>query len=153
MQLEVFMKNGTLGRNCTQLIKRLLEAAFLSFEKCLTQVAFLSSWLERLTQVAPYWRVCYFDLFSSLLTSKWYEWVCYEFSWQNDMKWHIKWCDVWCNAWNVRCSQNVKCATCVICVWCMWCVQWNVWVATWNDAKCDDVKCHMKWREMRWREM
>ena len=33
MQLEVFVKNGTLGRNCTKLIKRLLEAAPLSFVK------------------------------------------------------------------------------------------------------------------------
>ena len=33
MQLEVFMRNGTLGRNCTKLIKRMLEAAPLSFEK------------------------------------------------------------------------------------------------------------------------
>ena len=33
MQLEVFVRNGTLGRNCTKLIKRLLEAAPLSFVK------------------------------------------------------------------------------------------------------------------------
>ena len=143
MQLEVFVRNGTLGRNCTKLIKRLLKAAFLSFEKRLTQVAFLSSWLERPTQVALTWRACHFDLFSTLFTPKWYEWVCYEFSWWNDMKWHIKWRDVWCNAWNVRCSWNAKCVTCVMCVWCVWYVQWNVWNMTWNDTK-----CNIKWREM-----
>ena len=141
MQLEVFVRNGTLGWNCTKLIKRLLEVAFLSFEKCLIKVAFLSSWIECPTQVALNWRVCRFDPFSSLFTPKWHEWVCYEFSSQNDIKWHIKWRDVWCNTWNARCSQNVQCATCVTCVWCVWCVQWNVWNMTWND-----VKCNMKWR-------
>ena len=130
MQLEVVVRNGTLGRNCTKLIKRLLEAAPLSFEKCLTWQALN-------------WRVCRFDPFSSLFTPKWYEWVCYEFSWQNAMRWHIKWRDMRCNAWNAGCSWNAKCATCVICVRCMWCVQWNVWNVTWND-----VKCNMKWREM-----
>ena len=135
IQLEVFVRNGTLRRNYTKLIKRLLEAASLSFEKCLTQVAFLSSWLERLTWQALNWRVCCFDPFSTLFTPKWYEWVWYEFSWQNDMKWHIKWCDVWCNAWNTRCSRNVKCATCVMCMRCVWYVWWNVWNMTWNDVK------------------
>ena len=107
-------------------------------------MAFLSSWLERPTQVAPYWRAWHFDPLSSLFNAKWHEWLCNKFSWWNDMKWYIKWRDMWCNAWNAWCSWNTKCATCVTCVRCMWCVQWNVWNMTWND-----VKCNMKWREMQ----
>ena len=151
------MRNGTLGRNCTKLIKCLLEAVLLSFEKCLTQMAFLSSWIEHPTQVALNWRVCRFDPISILFTPKWYEWVWYEILWENDMKWHIKWHDVWCNAWNARCSRNANCATCVICVRCVWYVQWNIWNMTWNDAKCNikrhemmhEITCNMRCMQCR----
>ena len=103
-------------------------------------MAFLSSWIERPTQVAPNWRVCRFDPISTLFTPKWYEWAWYKISWENDMKWYIKWRDVCCNVWNAWC---VTCVMCVICVLCMQCVQWNVWNVTWNDAK-----YNIKWREM-----
>ena len=112
MQLEVFVRNGTPRRNCTQLIKRLLEVAFLSFVK-MPQSGGVFILLIRtphsgdaLLKSVAFWPV------SSLFNAKWHEWVCYEFLWWNNMKWYIKWRDMWCNAWNVRCSRNAKYAIC-----------------------------------------
>ena len=149
MQLEVFVRNGTLGRNCTKLIKRLLEVAFLSFVK-MPQSGGIFILLIRTPHLA-----------GTLLKSVAF-WP-YFFSLQCEMPWmSMLW--IFMTKWHemthkmtryavqcVKCALFVKCELRDMRV-CDPCDAYNemcemrhemTWNATWND-----VKCNIKWREM-----
>ena len=67
---------------------------FYRLWKCLNQVVFLSSWLERPTQVALYWRVWHFDHFflSSILNDM----NEYAMNFHDKMTWNDTYNDVIC---------------------------------------------------------